>query len=1103
MKFKHFGATFAGIAITLSGAMAINAMMAPAATRAEAGEDTPALQDASAVWSYGNADVMEATLALSGSNEAGVVKSSVGDLEMTVLANGASFRNNGDNIQVRTGAEFRIPVISTDDVVTVEGYPGYSYYTISGGEELKNTNTYKAKYSDVVRGYVTVVSTNDNNYYKSLSVEQVAPKGPATLDKEPVNATFALDLGTEGQKAEINCADYFMASKVTYGSDLTLDGKDNKKLDMTWFGIVAGTSAADESNAIRFILQPNFGLVFTPTKVSFEMTRFGTDGGFVDVAWENPDKTIVELAKEVKPQRDNATPNVSECSYEIVGATPGEGACALLLNLYSLNPGKRVGFRNIVIEGTLSGTEEELPMLGSFKANGVEYSVQDIFEADGENYKATIEIPWADEMISETNPLTEVTPIKGEVGDITYELLQKDCINPWEWDECYVTIPVSLGEISINYIAKFINRPGYTVTYYDTDTKTEMGSQVVEKDTPIKEFAVDYTTATAEDGYKVRGWYLAPANARKATVDDIVTDDMSLYARASEIETASTHKKYEFLLNDASFDPADHEAFNTENGYFHDTTHGWAFKDGDVITLLTGPKAAVSIALCRYGYGTNIKVTDANGKEVATVPAKSTTETDGEVVAFQYEGEPGMLTLTFEADGELYIHSVKIMNNAEVNYESNGNWYFVKPGDAQSLLDVIEAVSAVNSERDAARSFIFVPDGVYDLRETVLTNLSGHNISLIGQSMEGTIIRNAPHYTTEGIAQTATLMNTGSNLYMQDLTIQNALDYYGAQDAGLAGGRAVAFWDKGINTAAKNVTLLSYQDTYYTNNVNGTYYWETSDIHGTVDFFCGEGTMYMTNSTITVEKRKLDGTGECTITAPSTKAGDKYGYVFDHCTIVNHAAKFNYGRAWSNEPRCAYLYTTHNDDLLNSARWTANGMNVAAKAFVEYKSMDKDGNVISPDTHVMTFIKGENVNEMETILTDTQAAEFTLENIFPDWDPAALCVQIEAPKATLSNGMITWEPAEGASAYAIFKDGELAAIVTDVDSYAAEDAKASWSIRAANAQGGLGEALFVEGSSVDAVNVDNEGVYFNLQGIRVDKPVKGQVYILNGKKIVK
>ena len=178
-------------------------------------------------------------------------------------------------------------------------------------------------------------------------------------------------------------------------------------------------------------------------------------------------------------------------------------------------------------------------------------------------------------------------------------------------------------------------------------------------------------------------------------------------------------------------------------------------------------------------------------------------------------------------------------------------------------------------------------------------------------------------------------------------------------------------------------------------------------------------------------------------------------------------------------------------------------MNVAAKAFVEYNTKDAEGNVISPESHVMTFIKGDNVNEMETILTAEQAAEYTLSNVFPDWNPAALCVQVEAPKASLSNGMITWEAVEGASAYAIFKDGSLAAVVTDGESYVVDDPEANWQIRSANAQGGLGAAAHVDGSSVGMINAGKEGIYFNLQGIRVDKPVKGQVYILDGKKIVK
>ena len=134
----------------------------------------PVAQDVTGTWNYANKDVMDATVAFSGSNEAGEVEAvEKNGLKMKVEANGASFRDNGDNIQVRTGAIFKIPVKNAGDLITVVGYPGYSYYTIAGGAELNNENTYKAKLSDVEAGYVAVKSTNDNNYFKSLSVAQM------------------------------------------------------------------------------------------------------------------------------------------------------------------------------------------------------------------------------------------------------------------------------------------------------------------------------------------------------------------------------------------------------------------------------------------------------------------------------------------------------------------------------------------------------------------------------------------------------------------------------------------------------------------------------------------------------------------------------------------------------------------------------------------------------------------------------------------------------------------------------------------------------------------------------------------------------------------
>ena len=118
----------------------------------------PLPADRTATWDYSNADVMTETMALSAGT--GTVKAIEDNgVLMTVISNGATFRNNGNNIQVRKGAEFRIPVQSTSDVVTIKGYPSYSYYSISGGEEITNSGigTFFSFFGEAIPIYCVVL----------------------------------------------------------------------------------------------------------------------------------------------------------------------------------------------------------------------------------------------------------------------------------------------------------------------------------------------------------------------------------------------------------------------------------------------------------------------------------------------------------------------------------------------------------------------------------------------------------------------------------------------------------------------------------------------------------------------------------------------------------------------------------------------------------------------------------------------------------------------------------------------------------------------------------------------------------------------------------
>ena len=922
------------------------------------------------------------------------------------------------------------------------------------------------------------------------------------LENAPASALFVLDKGIENLTATFVEEDYFLASKVTWGSALTPDGtgdgsdpdrfyvgQDNKGYKQLWFNPAGKVSSANDDNTVKFTIQPRFGLAFTPEKVSFKTTRYGTDGGKLDIFWINPDGSQVSLATGIVPTRDNSSPAVLDWSADIDASkiSVAPGSCGLAISIYSLDNGKHVGFSNVSFEGTLSGQEREIPMLKSFKANGDTYVADDIFTPDGDNYTATIELFSYDPMISATNPLTDVVAASGNIGNINYSGDDTNCV---------VTIPVMLKEETINYVAHFIRKPNFTVTYINTDGNP-MGTQLVEKDTPIGQFEIDYTTATAKEGYKVRGWFVNSVPSAKATTSDIVTGNINLYALQTEVEVASPSRKYSFDLASEIFYPEDHEAFviDENTGYFHDNKHGWAFKNGDKIKLLVGPKATIALTLCQYGYATTFEVTDAEGKQVCE-PFAGKGSSDATPASFEYEGEPGYITMTMNSDGgELYLHNLTIYNNAQPSYTKEGDWYFVKQGDVWSLFDAIEAANAANTKSNSPRAYIFIPDGKYDMDDKVLTKITGYNISLIGQSMEGTLIVNAPNVKNEGIGTTATFLNQSNGLYIQDMTIQNALDYYAAGSAG----RAVVLQDKGTKTICKNVAMLSYQDTYYSNNNDGLFYFDGSKVAGTVDFFCGGGTMFMENSIIQVEMRNANGKGECTICAPATAVGKKYGYVFSNCTIMNYAEKYNFGRAWQGEPRCAYINTKVNDNKLNTNRWTAGGMSVVAKEFVEYNTTDMNGNVVSPESKVIEFTKDTNKNKMETILTAEQAAEFDIEKVFPNWDPRTLATQVDAPVATCDSKMLSWTPVEGAIAYAIFCNGKLVAITSE-SSYPIENVSNNdiYTIRSANSMGGLGqEAMVTNPSAIEQIEAENAEVtditYFNIQGVEVEPSFKGIV----------
>ncbi len=1062
----------------------------------EQGGDEPAATDVTATWDWKN--LIPSSISSTNIQQAneGDVESDVEGIVLHVISNGGKLAYNSSGYaQFNLNTTIQVPVKNKGDEIVVESFHGQSNYTI-GGEDATNqdTYTYTASQSDATKGYVEMIPTK-TAYLYSIKVTHFAPAAPTTLDNEPATATFPFNLGTAGQTATFSegDADYFLNSKVELGANMGYAATRTLG-DYTFTKIqpqTANASAAAE-DYVLFRIQPKPGFTFTPSAASLVAYKDGTGNGTLTIAFVTADGTETTLATDQAIARNSETPAYTSLAYNDLSAvTPVEGAVGLKVYIGgNLATNKQVGLSNIIIEGTLSGTEKDLPILASFKANGTEYTVDEVF---GDLYEADLELSKSESMISESNPLTEITATSGEVGTITYTDATET--------GCKVTIPVTAGETTLEYILNITQKPDFTLTYIGVDGTTVLNTQTVEKDATIGTFAQDIADVTAsKDGYKARGWFKNNYVGEKWATTDVVTADAKLYAVETEIEVSSDSKKYVFDLTDKFFDADDHEAFNpTGSGKWHDPQHGWAFANGDKINLLVGGKASIIISLCKYA-GATTKITASNGAEIA-----AQVETDGATASIEYDGEPGILTLSF--DGTAYIHKLTIFNTTTTNYEKNGDWIIAKAGDASSFLDALDAANGTSGEDPV---YIFLPNGTYDLAQTTKTNIGRSNVSIIGESMEGVIIKNRP--VKEGIDITATLFNTSENLYMQDLTL-DCVAPYGTGDDTSSAERGVTLHDKGTKTICKNVYLKGLQDTYYCNNNDGQYYFEDGKIEGTVDYICGHGDAYFNKVALFNAKRTNGNSGDV-IAAPNTPK--QYGYIFNECTIDGvdgQDGQYALGRPWASNTQVIFLNTTMKIQP-KAEGWTEWSNDVAkqnsVKQFAEYGSVDASGDPVDTSKRKTTF---NGVTNAPT-LNETQVAAFALETVFAGWDPAQYTKQVKTTSAKLNGNTLTWSPVDGATMYAIVKNGSIIDLTNQTSYTIAEEAQGAkglgtatedptaagdtYAVRAANGRGGFGEAVVADDATgIDNITTDATGIngtiteVYSMGGARLAAPQKG------------
>ncbi len=978
-------------------------------------------QNVTAVWDFQKNLPEGINTAANFQGKEGDLVSTVEGITMHVNATQGKLKGRTSDAQFNTGAILQIPVKSANDVVTVTTYPNYHYLTVGGKAATEDVTEYNATSAEVAKGYVEVVATGGCYLY------QVKVVHVSAIQEKALYTTDFTEWASYDRKKTTNEA---VKLKTLYSKEdftLTLNGvgvspADSKFAGHTGFMQTAkytGEYSAAEPSAVTSALA-------SITKITLHQAATGgTRGIKVSVKGDgDADWVAIHNVSIVNASGEDLTLDVNRTN------------CQIKFENFNLKQNAYV--TDLAIYGNVDMSKT--PMLGTFSLNGTKYSAVDIFNEDASGKQlATLLISKKATLISETNPLTDLVAANGTIKSTTYTTTGEGADQ-----KTVVTIVVESKGDEVTYELTVGFKPDFTLTYYNIDGTTVLGTQKVEQDANIEKFQEGMEEkVTVTEGKNFRGWASdQKKDSKKFTTSSVITADAQLYALVTDIETVNGTARYDYDFQKEGFDINDHEAISVEgNGKWHDTTHGWSFEATDKLKVKMGGKGYIKMNLCQYSKSGKITLLDPQGNEVSSIDAKATM--DGNQGVLQNEStESGEYTITFDAD--TYIHSLSIVNMTTPSYTQNGNWMEVKAGDAQSFITALEIANGNNAAANAARTYIFLPNGTYDLGDKCLTAISGNNISIIGESMDNTIIVNKPE--VEGIAVTATLYNTSTGLYMQDLTLKNAYPFDSKST-----GRAVCLQDKGTQTICKNVKMLSYQDTYYSNNNKGQYYFENSDIHGIVDFICGGGDAFFNKCTLTLEP----GKGSY-ITAPYTD-GTKYGYVFDGCKIVGAATdSFTFGRSWGGTANCAFLNTILDKNAaakIAATRWSTGGMNVVAKNFFEYNTLDEDGKVISPAENIVKFTKDNEVSEYNTIITAEKAAEFSLDKVFTSWKPADLASQAAATAATLNSDKLSWTG--DAQMYLVAKDGKFFALTTE-KSVNLNGEKGTFTVRAANQMGGFG-----------------------------------------------
>ncbi len=315
-------------------------------------------------------------------------------------------------------------VVSTDGGTT--WFDGGSCKTAANWW-IYNVNTVSLSANNKDKVIVRLIA--GNTFKSNWNMDYVKVMGEAMEEAKPIEAkdatiAWAFDQGVENPTmATVSVPEAVSTTSWELGSNVTLQAAATAGTEtLTKIQPVVSIGRAQEENSyVKYTIIPKKGVKFTPKKLSFNASKFGTSGGQFDVYVIRGEEKV-QLTEGFNPERNNTGNGFTAVEHAINGMGASEEKIELWFYIWNLANNKQVGLSDITLTGDFEGTPEAVPVYTLNVKSGMEGAGKIAVNPSGNEFDAGTEITlsvtenfgyhftsWTDaqgNVVSDKNPYT-------------------------------------------------------------------------------------------------------------------------------------------------------------------------------------------------------------------------------------------------------------------------------------------------------------------------------------------------------------------------------------------------------------------------------------------------------------------------------------------------------------------------------------------------------------------------------------------------------------------------------------------------------------------------------------------------------------------------